>query len=302
MACFRPLDAWRSLQTNVSGKRGLVFDKTKGFADLPVTIACGQCIGCRLDRSRMWAVRCVHEASLHKDNCFITLTYNNENLPSDGSLHVEHFQKFMKRFRKKYGSGIRFFHCGEYGELHRRPHYHACIFGFDFADKELFSMRNGTPLYTSASLDKLWPFGFCSIGTVTFESAAYVARYIMKKVTGDVAEMHYMNIDYDTGECQKIKPEYTTMSRRPGIGKGWFEKYHSDVYPDDFVVINGKKISPPKFYDSQFEILDPDRFEKIKRRRARDALKRAADNTPERLAVKEKVKQSHINRLVRTLE
>ena len=171
-------------------------------ADQPEKLPCGQCVGCRLERSRQWAIRCMHEAQMHEDNCFITLTFNPESLDDRSnpwSLDVRDFQLFMKRLRKKYGAGIRFYHCGEYGELNKRPHYHACIFGFDFPDKRLWKVTNsGHRLYISESLDELWPFGFCTIGNVTFESAAYVARYIMKKVNGDAAADHYEWIDEDT--------------------------------------------------------------------------------------------------------
>ena len=116
MACYTPLKGYRSTELTKNGKRKIVFNRNHGFADLPVTVPCGQCIGCRLERSRQWAIRCTHEASLWEKNCFITLTYNDENLPKDGSLDVTHFQKFMKRLRKKHGAGIRFYHCGEYGD------------------------------------------------------------------------------------------------------------------------------------------------------------------------------------------
>lgn len=260
---------------------------------MPVEVPCGQCIGCRLERSRQWAIRCVHEAQLHSENCFITLTYNNDHLPADGSLDVTHWQKFMKRLRKKYGDGIRFFHCGEYGHQLGRPHYHACIFGFDFPDKVLWKQSpSGERLYRSASLESLWPFGYSSVGTLTFESAAYVARYIMKKHLGQGADDHYGG----------KKPEYTTMSRRPGIAAGWFEKFKGDVYPSDEVILRGKAMKPPKYYDGLYEVLDPDAFEKMKVKRKKSAKIRSADSTRDRLRVREKVKQSQIQKLVRPLQ
>jgi hypothetical protein len=146
VTCYKPLLGYRAAERNEQGKRPLVFNPSQGLVDMPIKVACGQCIGCRLERSRQWAIRCVHEASLHEHNSFITLTYNDENLPADGSLDVRHWQLFMKRLRKRHGSGIRYFHCGEYGSKHRRPHYHACLFGLDFPDKKLWMMRNGIPL------------------------------------------------------------------------------------------------------------------------------------------------------------
>ena len=231
MPCFSPLKGWYSKDRTKLGKRSIVFNPRDGLLDRPIAVPCGQCIGCRLERSRQWATRCVHEASLHENNCFITLTYDDAHLPSDLSLNLVHFQKFMKRLRKRFGDGIRFFHCGEYGENFGRPHYHACLFNFDLPDRVLWSTRSGVNLYTSHILSSLWPFGFVTVGDVTFESAAYVARYVMKKVTGKNAQDHYEWVHPITGQVYERAPEYVTMSRRPGIGKGWLEKYMSDVFP-----------------------------------------------------------------------
>jgi len=267
-----------------------------------VQVPCGQCIGCRLERSRQWAIRCVHEAQLHEDNSFITLTYNNENLPPDGSLRLKDFQDFMKRLRARTGVRIRFFHCGEYGPKFGRPHYHACLFGYDFPDRVYFKTVNKSRLYTSELLSSLWPVGFSTVGDVTFESAAYVARYIMKKVTGAKAEDHYWKIDEMTGEVSEVRPEYTTMSRRPGLASEWYEQFHDDVYPDDFVVLRGNTYRPPKFYDRRFEIADPDQYAALKERRQESMRKHHANNTPERLAVREKVKRAQIAQLKRGYE
>ena len=280
----------------------IVFNPTYGWVDRPLTIPCGQCVGCRLERSRQWAVRCVHEASLHEDNCFITLTYNNESLPEDGSLNKKHFQDFMKRLRKKYkNKKIRYYHCGEYGDKNFRPHYHAIIFGLEFDDQKLFTVNNGEKLYTSEKLEKLWPFGFSTIGTVTFESAAYVARYVMKKVNGKNAKNHYERVDSNTGEIYSLVPEYNTMSRRPGIAAGWFDKYKDDVYPSDNIHLREKTFRPPKFYDKMYEHLMPNEMEKIKMQRMKNMQKHAKDNTAERLAVKEQVKNAQLNKLIRSI-
>jgi hypothetical protein len=297
MTCYHPLKGWRSKES-----KAITFNVNLGFIDKPVTVPCGQCVGCRLERSRQWAIRCMHEASLYESNCFITLTYDNDYLPFDASLHLDHYQKFMKRLRKKFGANIRFYHCGEYGEKYFRPHYHACLFNFDFDDKKLFKIVNDQKLYTSAKLQELWPYGFSTIGSVTFESAAYVARYIMKKVTGSRAESHYERVCQETGEVIQLKPEYTTMSRRPGIGKGWYDKFKKDVYPHDFVVVRGNKVKPPKYYDNILKIEELHQFEAIKNKRKKLAKKFAKDNNSERLLVKEFVKKSQIKKLVRSLD
>lgn len=315
MACYFPLQAMRSADAvhAKSGKRVINFlgdSDCSHLKDHPdfMLLPCGQCIGCRLERSRQWAMRCLHESRLYDRNCFITLTFSPEELAkreNPATVDVRDFQLFMKRLRKHFGSGIRFFHCGEYGELYGRPHYHACLFNFDFSDKKLWKKVNGFPLYTSEILGFLWPFGFSSIGSVTFESAAYVARYIMKKVTGDKALHHYNDIDEDTGEITSFRrPEYVTMSRRPGIGKLWIDEYMSDVYVNggDSVIMNGKKVRPPKYYDSQFEIISPSDLESIKLERKRKAALHEANNTPDRLYVREKVKLASLRKLVRNLE
>lgn len=318
MACYKPLKAYRALAVNPSGKRSLVFNPKFGYTDMPVEVPCGQCIGCRLERSRQWAMRCLHEASLHKDSCFITLTYNDENLPDDCSVHVEHFQKFMKRFRKAVAPRkIRFFHCGEYGSNDPnnpkhvrqygisklgRPHYHALIFGYDFDDLELVREKDGIRLYHSAMLSGLWPYGFNTVGSVTFESAAYVARYVTKKINGEQAEEHYTRTDPETGEVFHVEPEYVTMSRRPGIGSKWFEEYSGDAYPKDFITVRGKEIKPPKYYDKLLELTDEEMYLSVKAARLRLAKANAPDNTPDRLAQKEKVKLAQAAMLVRPLD
>jgi len=300
MACFHPLKGWRSKSAGPNGKRPIVFNKKEGFSDLPITLPCGQCTGCRLEKSRQWAIRCSHEASLYEENSFITLTYDDANLPPTGSLKPQHFTKFMKRLRKQTGCKIRYYHCGEYGENFGRPHYHAAIFNYDFPDKIHYkTTKNGDRLYTSQILSKIWPAGLHTTGDVTFKSAAYIARYIMKKINGEAADAHYEIMNSETGELSHLIPEYSTMSRRPGIGQGWVEKYHGDVYPDDFVIINGKKSRAPRYYDQQFEIAYPADFAKTRAERVRSARKHEDNNTPDRLKVREKVQNSKISQLKR---
>ena len=326
MPCFSPLRGWLSAERTALGKRSVVFNPRFALRDRPVSVPCGQCIGCRLERSRKWAVRCVYEASLYEDNCFITLTYDDAHLPRDLSLNVAHFQKFMKRLRKRFVpeipsdvvdrdewlslNGIRFFHCGEYGENFGRPHYHACIFNFDFPDRKLWSVRQGVSIYTSAALAELWPFGFSTVGDVTFESAAYVARYVLKKVTGKNAPDHYDFCDPITGQIFSRSPEYVTMSRRRGIGRGWFDKFHSEVYPSDGVLVNGHLTKPPRYYDGCFEadflesgssVLSLSNIEKIKLARKRKAALFACDNTDERLKVRQTCVEARVGFLKRTL-
>ncbi len=245
----------------------------------------------------------MHENQMHEESCFITLTMNNEYLESREnpySLDKSEFQRFMKRLRKRYGKEVRYFHCGEYGEKNSRPHYHAIIFGMDFEDKELFSVRDEIKLYTSETLAELWPHGFVTIGSVTMESCAYVARYVCKKQKGKNAEKHYIRWDPLTGEGIPIEPEYATMSRKPGIGKTWLDNYKNDVYPHDYVVIKKHKIRPPRFYDKQ---LTEQELEKIKEKRAEELPEviEEYNEAMDRLWVEEAVKENRLEILIRDL-
>lgn len=292
MPCYHPIKGFRARKPNPeTGKRPVVFNARDGYDDLTVNLPCGRCIGCRLERSRQWAIRCVHEASLHENNCFITLTFDDKYLDVKGSLVKADFQKFMKRLRKHFGTGIRYFHCGEYGEKLGRPHHHACLFNLDFPDKILWQTREGIKLYRSKTLEDLWPFGHSTIGGVTFESAAYVARYVTKKIIGKNAASHYGD---------KI-PEYVTMSRRPGLARGWLEKYTSDVYPSDFIIIRGKKCKVPKYYDRVYELTNPKEYGSVRSLRISNA-RGNPDNSPRRLEARERVQQAKMHLLERPFE
>jgi len=279
MPCWTPLKAYRG-----EGGR-IVFDSKKGWSDRPLELPCGQCSGCRVAKSEEWALRCVHEASMFEANCFVTLTYSDEFLPEGGSLRLGDWQKFAKRVRKNIGP-FRFLHCGEYGEENLRPHYHACMFGLDFCeDREVYKYgKPGETLFTSDLLTRTWGLGHVTLGSLTFKSAAYVARYCLKKATGDLAEVKYERVDPETGETFLVRPEYATMSRRPGIGSSWFDVFYRDVFPADEVVHQGRRFRPPKFYDSR---LSQEAREVLKRKRI--ASVKSDDVTPERLKVREKV-------------
>ncbi len=290
--CFRPLKAyWKP-------GGGIAFTAKAGWYDRHLELPCGQCVGCRLERSRQWALRCVHEAQMHERNCFVTLTYSPECLPDDGSLHVEDWQKFAKRVRKRLGP-FRFFHCGEYGEESFRPHYHACMFGVDFSeDRVPLKKERGNTLYRSDQLEDLWSHGFATVGSLTWQSAAYVARYCMKKATGKLGKERYARVDVQTGEVSSVRPEYVTMSRRPGIGSEWFEQFASDVYPADEVVHEGKRYRPPRFYDLK---LPREELEVLKTKRRKAAGSHEADLSGERLEVREKVAAAQVSGLHRKI-
>lgn len=298
MACYNPLKAYYDYDVlTLNGKPLIRFGETSDESRR-LTLPCGQCIGCRLDRSRQWAVRCMHEAKFHPVNSFITLTYNDSFLPPDGSLHKEHFQKFMKRLRFRHSDiKIRFFHCGEYGDQLGRPHYHAIIFGYDFPDKKCFKIymnrtTGETKYYISKELEELWPYGYNIIGDVTFESCAYVSRYILKKVNGDSADEHY----------QGRQSEYVTMSRRPGIGYDFYVKYLTDMFPNDIIIdTRGRKSKPPRYYMNLLQDEFPLVYDMVKENR-KEVAHQLNDDDFLRLVQREEAKLLQIERLVRPYE
>ena len=301
MPCYRPIEAWRMPPDPETGRGRLTFRRSEGYSDRKGEyVPCGQCIGCRLEYSRQWAMRMVHEASLYEENCFITLTFKEECLPSDNSVNVRDYQLFMKKFRKKYGTKRRFFHVGEYGSENGRPHYHAIIFNHDFGDKKLWKItKSGDPLYTSEELQRLWPYGFSSVAAVTFETAAYVARYAVKKQTGASSHAYEVRCPMSGVLLERIAPEYATMSRRPGIGRGWFERYKDQTYRDDSVVIRGKQMRPPRAYDEWLKAEDPKLYAQVKNRRRSKAIDHRADTGSRRLHDREHVQDERALLLIR---
>lgn len=267
MPCYNPLVAWR-----VEGK--MVFNPPRGSHKLlkPYNLPCSKCIGCRLNYARSWALRCQLEAMSHKDNCFITLTFSNDELlkrDNPWSVDVKDFQLFMKKFRKRFNKSIRFFHCGEYGEKTYRPHYHALLFGHDFrvpsSTNKIKKFGKKYPLYESSELTSLWGRGHTTVGELNFDTASYTARYVTKKIKGDVSNIH---IDKATGEVSQINDVYCTMSRANGIGYDAYQKYKHNWYGNDFIVnANGIKMKPPRYFDKLYEEEYPERFAVIKKTR-----------------------------------
>jgi hypothetical protein len=247
-----------------------------------IQLPCGQCTECRLARSREWATRCMLESKEHKQNYFITLTYDEEHLPKGqaietttgeiyevGTLNDKDMQEFWKRLRitwkRKYNiENIRYYYCGEYGETYGRPHYHAICFGLPIYDlKTDHKSKKGNMNYISKEIEKIWGKGRVAIGTVTWDSCAYTARYIMKKQTGKGNEEYYKILG--------VKPEFVRMSRRPGIGKNYYENNKDSIYDIDGIYISTKKgvqkIKPSKYYDKLYDIDNHERLENIKEAR-----------------------------------
>lgn len=243
---------------------------------------------------------------MHERSSFLTLTYKDSSLPPDGSLRLADWQDFAKRVRHRNGK-FRFFHCGEYGTKSGRCHLHALIFGLDWRYDRVFvkCAKGGEELFASATLAELWPHGLHFLGEVTMESAAYVARYLMSKQHGEQADRRYgVRVDKTTGEVNYIlKPEYTTMSRNPGIGDSWIRKYMSDVYPSDEVICKGVRCKPPKFYDQVHEEVDPKGHQKVKALRAKRGKteKNVWNHTYDRLAVRARVRAARMAHFTREL-
>lgn len=287
MPCYFPLKAWRK------EGGGITFRPRQAFIDQHIVVPCGKCIGCRLRYSRDWAIRCWHESLLWDSNKYLTLTYDEENIPKDRSVNVRDMQLFFKRLRKKFGEGVRYFHCGEYGNETNRPHYHAIIFNIDFSDLVYFKNVREHKYYISETLNRIWNKGFVVVSDVTFESAAYCARYITKKVYGDKAEEHY----------QGRAPEYTTMSRggsnKKGLGYDWYQLNKKKIYYYDEIVIDGRRFKPPRYYDQLYKAEFPDEWRKVQVNREFENMRRLHDYTDRRLETRERVKRSQIKSLKR---
>lgn len=303
MQCYHPVRmAYSNRYLTRNGKRA-VTGRASPDASTPLLVPCGQCLGCRLERSRHWAIRCMMEAQLHDRNVFVTLTYRDQDLifrdTDRATLYPRHFTLFMKRLRKEFGNGIKFYGCGEYGDKYGRPHYHAIIFGLDFEDKTVCDSQNGVDYYRSDTLNRIWSHGDCIIGDVSLESCAYVARYVMKKLNGEKASYY---------EEQGIHPEFVRMSRGNaksgpnGIGRQWLEQYWSDVYPRGNVILRGFPQSPPKYFDRWYEEKEPKKMKEIKEKRRSFADKNEDGYLKSRLEAKEQVKLSATKSLKRKVE
>lgn len=325
MTCYHPITCIYPSLENSDGKRPLLFtlpeswrvdrdtplirdvsDKSdiKGFK---IKVPCGRCIGCRLDYSRHWAIRSMHEAKMHQDNCFVTLTYDDDHLPDNRSLSKSYIQSWMKRFRYKYGNDIRFMICGEYGAKTQRPHYHILFYGFNFPDRYVWSCRRGNIYYRSPGLEELWRDAGCSksngfsvIGDVTFESSAYVARYITKKIFGAESKKYYSGRE----------PEFLNMSRMPGLGNEFFYKYWQDMYNLGYIVMDNKgkkfKAPIPRYYDYLLSSHSPDvyfRYKLDKRNQMINNLfKENIDESTQRLEVREELQKLKLDKLLRFYE
>lgn len=260
-------------------------------------IPCGKCWACRLSYSKDWATRCTLESKEFEENWFITLTYDDEHKPYinkmsnketgeiyeddgtwNGYLVPEHVTKFMKDLRRHWyyheneHTNIRFFSCGEYGEKYKRPHYHLILFNLPIKPEDIKVWKNtkdGNTLYKCPKIEQIWKKGAVVLANVNWSTCAYVARYVTKKITGEIKEDHYAS----KGQTQ----EFVRMSRKPGIGRNFYEQNKEKIYQNDEIIMKTVKgnigaIKPPKYYDKIYDIDYPEDMEKIKERRKNAAI------------------------------
>jgi len=315
MACYTPLKGYKDI---ISG--GLTFDKSKSHS--PLEVACGQCIGCRTDHRIMWTIRIIHEAHLHDGdhgNQWLTLTYRDRGtctdeqlksghyIPADYSLRPSDVSKFIRALRQQNKDHkIRYFYCGEYGEL-GRPHYHLCLFNHQFNDLQLFKDEEGLYTHTSPALEKLWPHGFSTISDLNYNTAAYTAGYVFAKITGKKARDHYLRCD-EYGVAYWLQPEFIRMStgnKKPpcGLGAGFYEKYKDDIFPSDETPVPGKGTVQlvPRYYQNILKSQDPSQLELVKDLRQMFRKNHLEDFSPARLHDKHICAKARHN-LKRTLQ
>lgn len=295
MPCIKPL----RLYATKDGR--YLANRPSGHSGSGVTVGCRQCLSCRLDKVAEWVLRATHENTLHNSSQFVTLTYDDDHLPENMNLQYTDVQLFHKRLRKYYkDQKIRFILSGEYGDITSRPHYHSIYFGLEVpTDAEILrKTRRDEPVYKSETLTNLWGKGYAEIGTCTPQSIAYVAGYTTKDLSSGLWKNDYAVLDETTGEYIKRRKPFISMSRRPGIGKGFLDKFHSDIFPSGQCLTNtGKLKAAPNYYLNLLKKSDPVLYDQLKLERSDSVLtkKHRADNTPARRAVKQTCRLAKMN-------
>lgn len=270
MTCHFPIPAYLGADGAVKFQRREAAFGKPGFIHLP----CGLCFGCKADRAREWAIRSYHEAQMHDESIFVTLTYAPQNLPPAGSLAPRDLQLFFKRMRRR-GYSFRYFACGEYGDQRLRPHYHACMFGLGL-EKQTIAGRSeaGHPQYFNDDLSAAWSLGRATFADFHPDAARYTAHYTAKKLGSFAQE----RIDPETGlkpyermemsgEIVELKREFQRSSLKPALGMSWLEKHWREVFPADSVVMQGKEYPPPRAYWKWLKDNHPEVADRVKRKR-----------------------------------
>lgn len=300
MSCHDPYVA------RITPQNKIIFHSPRGFSDKTsqaILIRCGKCESCRMLDAAQWTTRCYLESQKYQKNLFITLTYSPRHIPADGQLDTNAVPALMKRLRKfiyeyywdnqkrRYikrplseirGASarpsdkttyVKYFHCGEYGAKRLRPHYHVCLFNFDFEDKYPYAWKNDYFRFKSPTLEYLWTDkqdklnypnikepvetyrkGICDIGHMNQFTIAYTARYILKKKNKD------KRIKF-----RGLTPEFTSMSK--GIGEDAFYKHYKNFYHLGYIRIEGRKYPIPRYYDKKLAKVDPMLYKLVKKER-----------------------------------
>lgn len=286
MTCYHPVDVFVKRKPIYTGARRISGEQT---------VPCGHCLGCRGDQARDWSIRIMHELQMHRNAWFVTLTYKDEEIPENGSLYPEDFRRFIKALRRSEKAPLSYYACGEYGDTTKRPHYHAVLFGPEFLDRSVHRDTDGPVVWRSPTLESAWTvdkrsLGHSEFGTVTPQSAAYVAGYVRKKIRVKDDPNGYTRVDPRTGELVEIQKEFSRMSLKPAVGKRWIEKYWQDVYPRDFVVVEGREMRPPRFYDKWLEANHPEMMMEVRLKRYEETK----ELEEEKLQAKEKIHEAKV--------
>lgn len=233
-----------------------------------ITLPCGKCFGCRSDNARMWSLRMMHEARYHSTNYFVTLTYADGSLPPGADLDYRDLRLFMVNARHYFQTPecpFKYFACGEYGDKTLRPHYHFAGFDWKFDDLRPFKQTQSGWYYLSESLREVWRHGHVIVAPLEWDCAAYIARYVTKKMHGPAVRTKN-TFDPETGELDKYTIERAFQSK--GLGLPWYTDNQDEVWNLDAVLFKNKYlVKPPRYYFKQLEKSDPDRALAIKEAR-----------------------------------
>ena len=280
-----PDDVWRDFGEALAWS---VDYETGEFINHAIVLPCGQCLGCRTQYAAQWANRIMIEAMDYESVYFLTLTYDDEHVPrhiaKDGhtvfSLEPEDFKLFQKRLARHQAyhkdNRLRYYYVGEYGETFHRPHGHFVEFGLLLDDVvEDHRNKHGRMIHTSKNISDIWGKGIVEVEPITWELAAYVARYTVKKLGRKETDFY---------SSQNLVPEFSRMSLKPAIGFKYFDEHCREIYVNDEILLplatGLRKVKPPRFYDNKYDDIYPSDMAEVKGNRqkiAKEQLKLKLD-------------------------